>query len=506
MTEPILTIDVADEAGTRQLAEDVAAILRPGDVVALSGDLGMGKSAFARAALRALAGDAALEVPSPTFTLVQTYDLPALSAAHFDLYRLGDASELDEIGFDAAMREGVCLVEWPERAAGQLPADTLVVAISDGAGPEGRRFAFHGRGAWGERLTRTLAVRRLLDGHGFAGARRHPMPGDASSRRYERVRTGERSAVLMDWPRLPRGPELLPGRTYGDLVHVQSDPLAFVAVADLLQAVGFRAPTIHGVDREAGLIVMEDLGTGSLVDDAGRPIEGRFVAAAAVLADKDGRPLPRSVETAIGTWTVPDFDSDAIRTELSLFPTWYHRLVTGREADAGVLEDFRQATAPLVEHILALPRGLLLRDVIAPNLVWMEGSSPREQVGFLDFQDAMIGPTVYDIVSLVTDVRRDFQPTLVEAMLDAYAARRRQDDPRFDRAAFDEGFAVVSAQRNLKILGGFARLALRDGRTGYLAHLPRARARVESALAHPVLAPVRLWYERWKRTTASGPE
>lgn len=119
-----LHVSLADEAATIQLGEDLALALKPGDCLALHGDLGAGKSTLARALLRALADDDDLEVPSPTFTLVQSYEL-RIPAAHFDLYRLGDASELDELGFDEALDTGICLVEWPERAEGRLPKTTI---------------------------------------------------------------------------------------------------------------------------------------------------------------------------------------------------------------------------------------------------------------------------------------------------------------------------------------------------------------------------------------------
>ncbi|WP_165644740.1 tRNA (adenosine(37)-N6)-threonylcarbamoyltransferase complex ATPase subunit type 1 TsaE, partial [Oharaeibacter diazotrophicus] len=177
------TVVVADEAGTTRLAEDVAAILAPGDVIALSGDLGMGKSAFARALLRALAADDVLEVPSPTFTLVQTYETRRLAVAHFDLYRLGDAGELDEIGFDEAIRAGAALVEWPDRAAGRLPRGTVHVTISPGEACDGRVFRFEGDDAgFAARFARSRRVRALLDAAGLAGARRRHVQGDASAR------------------------------------------------------------------------------------------------------------------------------------------------------------------------------------------------------------------------------------------------------------------------------------------------------------------------------------
>ena len=117
-----------DEAATIEFGEDLALALKGGECVALSGDLGAGKSTLARAFIRAIADDETLEVPSPTFTLVQSYDL-RIPVAHFDLYRLADASELDELGFDEALAHGICLVEWPEKAEGRLGAPDLAVTL-----------------------------------------------------------------------------------------------------------------------------------------------------------------------------------------------------------------------------------------------------------------------------------------------------------------------------------------------------------------------------------------
>src|SRR5437588_8499605 len=126
-TGPLFTIDLPDEAATESLAEDVAACVRPGDIIALSGDLGAGKTTFARAFIHALAGDLTLEVPSPTFTLVQAYTVGGVSVAHVDLYRVREAAEIAEAGlFDAG---DVMIVEWPERAGSLLAADRLDVRL-----------------------------------------------------------------------------------------------------------------------------------------------------------------------------------------------------------------------------------------------------------------------------------------------------------------------------------------------------------------------------------------
>ena len=127
-----------NEQATLRFAADIAAALEPGDLVTLSGDLGAGKTTFARALIRALAGDDTIEVPSPSFTLIQTYDLPRFTLAHTDLYRLSGAAELAELGFDDLPDGAVVLMEWPDRAAGFLPPDRLDInfTLAPADGPE----------------------------------------------------------------------------------------------------------------------------------------------------------------------------------------------------------------------------------------------------------------------------------------------------------------------------------------------------------------------------------
>jgi tRNA threonylcarbamoyladenosine biosynthesis protein TsaE len=146
-----LIIDLEDETATEDLAVRVGSLLRPGNVVALRGDLGAGKTSFARALIQSL-GDPDDEVPSPTFTLVQTYETPAGSIWHFDLYRLSGADEVIELGWDEVRADGIALVEWPDRLGPLLPADRLDIAISFGPTPETRRISLTGHGGWAARL------------------------------------------------------------------------------------------------------------------------------------------------------------------------------------------------------------------------------------------------------------------------------------------------------------------------------------------------------------------
>src|SRR5215467_14199205 len=180
---PGFTLSLANEEATRRFAADIANILEPGDFIALGGDLGTGKTTFVRAMIAYLANDAAIEVPSPSFTLVQHYDLPRLRVVHADLYRLAGPDELAELGLNE-FADAVLVMEWPDRAGAALPKDridiTLALSPPHGIGHRVVRMAGHGAAA--ARVDRLGAMRRFLDEAGFGTAARTRIAGDASTR------------------------------------------------------------------------------------------------------------------------------------------------------------------------------------------------------------------------------------------------------------------------------------------------------------------------------------
>src|SRR5580704_2486097 len=256
------TVTIPNEAAMAAFMTDIAGALEPGDLVTLSGDLGAGKTTFARALIRYLAGDDSIEVPSPTFTFIQTYELPRFPVVHGDLYRLSGTAELAELGFDDLPDGAVVLLEWPDRAAGLLPPDRfdITFTLAPELGAEARNVRYVGYGAFAPRAERIALVRAFLDESGVGAARRQRMQGDASTRIFERLTLDNRTMILMNAPPRPDGPPVRDGKPYSAIAHLAEDTIPYVALARGLRDRNLSAPEILHADPARGLIVMEDLG------------------------------------------------------------------------------------------------------------------------------------------------------------------------------------------------------------------------------------------------------
>jgi tRNA threonylcarbamoyl adenosine modification protein YjeE len=498
MTVPTtFALALSNEAATAHLMADLALLIGPGDVVTLSGDLGAGKTAAARAMIRYLAGDDGVEVPSPTFTLAQSYDLPPFPLVHADLYRVNDPIELEEIGLSPLPEDTVVLIEWPERAPAALPQDRIDIALSHrpALGSTARAAEITGYGKAAAQVARLKALREFLTVAGYIDARRQRMAGDASTRSYARLIRDEGVVILMNSPRRPDGPAVYDGKSYSAAVHLAEDVKPFVAIAGGLRERGFSAPAIHHADLDAGFLITEDFGSvGFIEGDPPAPIAERYEAATDMLAALHREILPEILPLAPQiTYAIPVFDTDALLVEAGLMLEWYLP-DRGVEPSDDLRAEFVTMWRDLLGKPAAAPRTWVLRDFHSPNLIWLGDRSDTGKVGIIDFQDAVLGPAAYDLVSLLQDARIDVPEPLELALLTRYIRARRAADDSFDPAGFAELYAIMSAQRNTRLLGTFARLNRRDGKPQYLRHQPRIWTYLTRSLAHPALARFREWY------------
>ena len=306
---------------------------------------------------------------------------------------------------------------------------------------------------------------------GWDDAAHRPLASDASARRYERLTWGDATAVLMDDPP--------PGHSVGP----------YVRIARMLRGMGYSAPEIVAADEALGFALLEDFGDDSF---------------SSLLAGPDATTLERTLYQAAtdflidlhcrsGSTDLRHYDAAWMLSDAKLFL----KTTIGDAAGPAMAAEFEAAWRKPLEEATRVRQVLCLRDFHAGNLMWLpargDGSSGTSRIGLLDFQDARLGPTAYDLVSLLQDARRDLGGGLEAAMV----ARYLNASPNLDQAAFRAAYAILGAQRAVRIMGVFRRLAKRDDKPSYLAHLPRVWRHLDANLVHPSLAPVRAWFDRW---------
>lgn len=323
-------------------------------------------------------------------------------------------------------------------------------------------------------VTLPAAAPAFLAAAGWGEATVEEFSADAAFRRYFRLRRGKggkESCVLMYAPDPSERSEW------------------FVALARHIRAQGLSAPAIFDCRLEEGLILLEDLGERqyfALLPDAQDECE-LYAAATDVLAALHAAAMPRR----LGDVTIEPYTDERMIEEAELLLDWYWPESLGAAADQTVREAFIGAWREALPAARYADDRLVQLDYHSPNLMWLPEREGIRRVGILDFQDAMRGPASYDVVSLLQDARRDVAEGLENFMIERYLAARAE----FEREAFLASYAVMGAQRAVRILGVFVRLWRRDEKPGYMRHLPRLWAHLDANLAHEALAPVRNWFD-----------
>ena len=305
-------------------------------------------------------------------------------------------------------------------------------------------------------------IQAFLGATRWEGAEIAPLVGDASFRRYFRIRRGGQSAMLMHAP------------------PPHEDPKPFLHVAEWLNANGMRGPEIYREDAARGWVLTEDFGDTRMkewIDD--HPDDEHDIYAKAIDTLVQLRQLPAG--------PFEPYDMAVYQREAALFTEWYCP-AAGLEVDeAGWTAAWEEALAPMLPR--QNPGVTVLRDYHAENIMLLEEGKLAGEQGLIDFQDALVGHPAYDLVSLLQDARRDVSEQLEHDMLCRYRAAA---DPG---EHFEADYARLGAQRNAKIVGIFTRLYKRDGKPRYLGMIPRVWKAMERDLAHEAMAPVAAWFE-----------
>ncbi len=290
--------------------------------------------------------------------------------------------------------------------------------------------------------------------------------GDASNRSYDRLtKEGGRHAILMNAPP-EKGEDVRP----------------FVSILTLLINNNMAAPNLLGCDEENGFLLLEDLG-----DDL-------FARICAKFPEKEDTLYKAAIDVLLALHRaqipegIPPYDMVTYLRETDLVTDWYLPALSGEATQSDIVKDYRQHIQNACAQIENAKPVLVLRDYHAENLLWLPERTGIQNVGLLDFQDALMGHPAYDLVSLLEDARRDTSLELQSDMKDYFIVHSGLDAEEFNFA-----YAVIGAQRNLKIVGIFARLCVRDGKPHYVDLIPRVWDHLQHDLSHPKLADLKTW-------------
>lgn len=494
-----LSIYLENDFASQQIGADIALALKGGMLVFLRGDLGAGKTTLARAIIRQLVGDEEFEVPSPTYSIVQTYEGSKLSGVaeiiHSDLYRISTPEEIDELGLTQNDHDQLILVEWPQNGEGALSTPDITLCLTEK--DDGRLLEI--TTGFGSNIIadieRSVFIRSVLNEQWEKGLYREKLFGDASVRSYEKVSNAKETRILMNAPRQADGPILRDGKPYSQIAHLAEEVSAFVGVGTILTNAGLSAPTLYAQNLEEGLLLLEDLGDETIIDEARNPIVERYKLSTEMLAQFHSKTFETTSSLINDTvYHVPDYSRDAMLIEVELLLEWYAPRMKGTPLLQVEKNSFFDIWNDLIDISQTSETVLCMRDYHSPNIIWLPKRESIQKIGVIDFQDAVIGPSAYDVASLAQDARVDVSETLEIELIEHYISKRKEIDADFNCDDFKQHYAIMAAQRMTKILGIFIRLDERDRKDAYLKHLPRCQAYILRSLKHPILAPYKEWF------------
>lgn len=481
------------------IAEKVSCILGGGDTLFLIGDLGAGKSTFARALIKAMASDENLEVPSPTFPILIPYETKRATISHYDLYRLSDSSEVEELGLYDELDTHLTLIEWPEQLGSNHKInDRLEISLTEQDEGESRQLTITAYGKATAKFDRYQKINQLLEGSDWETANWEFLQGDASTRSYIRLKNGTSDALLMNALPQPDGPPIRDGKPYSQIAHLAENMTSFVAVSNALSEAGLSAPAIHKFNIEDGLLLISDLGDEQfyhLITEEGADQQKLYETAIDILVTLRAH-KPTAMPVGNSLYELPAYDQEALSIESELVIDWYWPQVKKAPISNEERTTYQDIWAQLISALEPNTDHWVLRDFHSPNLMSLPNQSGLKSVGIIDFQDAVKGHAAYDVVSLCQDARITVPEEIEQNLLKQYIEKAKQADPSFDEEDFLQAYAILGAQRACKLLGIFIRLAVRDGKENYLQHLPRTWEYLERNLKHPHLNDIFNWFDK----------
>ena len=453
----------------------IAPIFEKGDLLALNGEIGSGKTTLSKHLINYLTATRIDEINSPTFNLCQIYSEQDLTISHYDFYRLDYLQEIEELDMSDSIKNNLTIIEWANKFSSILPKDHIEIQINNKSDKREYKILFHG--TYAKKIAAHKNRLSFLSNSNFNIKKITNMRGDASKRKYFRVNDGKENFVLMD-----ASEDSIKKNTTSKTIT------DFIIFGQYLENIGLRVPKIYEFDIQKHLILEEDLGL-TTYDELYSKLNFKDLISPAIesllilvhsnyknINDQDGK-----------AFEPQNFDKKVFINESKIFIDYYWPYVKNSICP----EEEKCEFLSIIEKIysdLSTDKALVLRDYHSPNLHYLQNEKGHKQCALIDFQDALLGHPLYDLVSLAQDARFTISEDQERYIVDTFEKKFHFIDFQLSKSSFNEQYKILAIQRSLKILGIFARLSLLEGKNNYIIHMPRVidyiRRSMDCSLLH----------------------
>tara|TARA_Y100000590_G_scaffold470226_1_gene662894 strand:- start:7136 stop:8611 length:1476 start_codon:yes stop_codon:yes gene_type:complete len=476
---------IKDIEDTKIFIENLCQIIELNDVIILNGKIGSGKTTLARHIINRILQIDISEIVSPTFNLYQVYENNNQKIHHYDFYRIENDIDLHEIDLAESFDEGITIIEWADKYKNYLPDSYLEIEISEI--DEGRVYKLRGCGTFKDRINKHNSLVHFLSNYKKPINKVEKIRGDASKRVYKRLYTQEDSLILMVYDKKEKkeNPSKLSTQIHD-----------YVSICKYLREINVRAPKIYAVDYENQFLVQEDFGdlkySDIFIKEGFRKL---YEPAIDTLINITKNKCPTNIKTDEAIYKFEEYDKKTYLNEVNIFIDWYWPYVKGSICNAHVKSEFTEIWENLLDK-LSEESSLVLRDFHSPNLIFQPDGKGAEKCGIIDFQDALIGHPLYDLVSLAQDARITIKLDQELFIIDYYMKDFNFKKYQLNKHEFINQYNILGAQRALKILGVFARLSMSYQKHEYLIHIPRILDYINRNMGNESLRSLSIWLKK----------
>ncbi|MDG2187302.1 MAG: tRNA (adenosine(37)-N6)-threonylcarbamoyltransferase complex ATPase subunit type 1 TsaE [Hyphomicrobiales bacterium] len=467
-----------------ELAKTISSNLEKGDIIALIGEIGSGKTTLSKFLINQLTSIEINQINSPTFNLYQSYNKNNVLVNHYDFYRIEKYQDLDEIDLEDSYKNGITIIEWADKYINALTQDYIEIHLTEKLSY--REYKITPKGKLRKRIKNINSLDNFLKKTNLKINKLEDIYGDASKRKYCRLHLEDKTLILMDSSQEKKkiNPTKL-STSISDYIHI----------CKYLEKINIRVPELFYTDIKREYLIEEDFGDLKYSHIISKEnFKELYQPAIDTLLHISEIHHPNNLEVNGKTYDIPEYDKKIYLNEVEIFIKFYWPFIKGTICTSAIEKEFMDIWNELLIKISS-DKSLVLRDFHSPNLMLLKDEENHKKCGVIDFQDALLGHPIYDLVSLCQDARITISEEEETFLIETYKSKFNFNNYQFDRSNFIDHYCILGTQRSMKILGIFARLSILDSRNDYLVHMPRVINYIKRNMQNSNLSDLSKWLD-----------